>query len=113
MPKELKKSKTTERIWDLRIFKQKTITKKDFEENKEDIINMMENLLIIVNNPSLFVYEVHCEMFKQNFKLFTKIYRYLDEKEIKEAEKITNFYKNKCKFIWSVEPKLVVDEDFL
>ncbi|KKN64422.1 hypothetical protein LCGC14_0491650 [marine sediment metagenome] len=113
MPKESKKSKTTERIWNLKIFKQKTITKKDFEENKEDIVNMMENLVKIVNNPSLFVYEVHCETFKQYFKLSTKILRYLDEKEMKEVEKITNFYKDKCKSSWFAKPRVVVDEDFL
>ena len=113
MPKESKKSKTIERIWDLKIFKQKTITKKDFEENKEDIVNIMENLVRIVDKPTLFVYKVHCEEFEQFFKISTKILSYLNENEMNKVEKITKFYKDKCKSSWSVKPRVVVDKDFL
>lgn len=113
MPKESKRSKTTERIWDFKIFKQKTITKKEFEENKEEIVKMMENLLRIVDKPTFFVYKVHCKEFEQFFELSTKILSYLNENEMNRVEKITKFYKDKCKSSWFAKPAVYVDEDFL
>jgi len=96
MPKKTKKDKTTERTWNLKIFKQRTITKEEFEENKEDIMNMLENLYQIVENSSLFIHEIHCNSFKQVFSFSTKILRYLDEEEMNQIKKITKFYKEKC-----------------
>ncbi len=107
-----KKSKTIERIWNLKIFKQKTITKEIYEENKDGIREIMDNLLIVVEEPALFNYEAHCEDFKQFIKLSTKILKYLDTDERKFVAKINKFTKEKCKSVWSVKPRVVINEDF-
>lgn len=106
------KSKTRERIWDLKIFKQKTITKENYEENKEEIKEVMENLLVIVGEPALFNYGAHCEDFKQFLNLSTRILRHLNADEKKQIIKINNFTKEKCKSVWSAKPVVVVDDDF-
>ena len=113
MPKESKKSKTTEKIWNIKIFRHKTITKELFEANKEDIVNIMENLVIIVDEPTMFVYKVHCKEFEQFFELSTKVLIYLNENEKNKVKKITKFYKDKCKSSLSAKPRIYVDKDFL
>lgn len=109
--KKKSKSKTRERVWDLKIFKQKTITKENYENNREEIKEMMQNLLVIVNQPSLFNYEIHCDEFKSFLKLSIKILRYLDEMERKQIARINKFTKRKCKKSWWAKPVVYIDDD--
>ena len=96
-----KKTKSREREWDLRIFKQKTVTKEEIEEDIKFIKNQIENFIIIVKNQSLFNAEIHCEGIKKFLELSPKFLKYLEETDHKDVAKINQFYKDKCGFNFS------------
>ena len=57
----------------------------------------IENTLIIIENPDLFNYEIHCEIIKEVLSNSINFLKDLNETEIKNIAKITKFHKEKCK----------------
>lgn len=96
-----KKEKSREREWNLKLFRQKTVTKEELEEDLKYIKNHIENYIIIVDNPSLFNTSIHCEGIKTFLALSPKFLKYLDEDDRKNVSKINSFYKENCGFNFS------------